>query len=63
MQRNDLPRIGVLSADAAAIAQFLRRIQALDAETAALLPLSPGCRARLRAVPVRRRARTRRCKS
>lgn len=42
MQRNDLPRIGVLSADAAAIAQFLRRIQALDAETAALLPLSPA---------------------
>lgn len=42
MQRNDLPRIGVLSADAAAIAQFLRRIQALDAEAAALLPLSPA---------------------
>ena len=42
MQRNDLPHIGVLSADAAAIAQFLRRIQALDAETAALLPLSPA---------------------
>lgn len=29
MQRNDLPRIGVLSADAAAIAQFLRRMQRL----------------------------------
>lgn len=42
MQRNDLPRIGVLSADAATIAQFLRRIQALDAEAAALLPLSPA---------------------
>ena len=42
MKRNDLSRIGVLSADAAAIAQFLRRIQALDAETAALLPLSPA---------------------
>ena len=41
MQKNDLPRIGVLSADSAAVAQFLRRIQALDAETAALLPLSP----------------------
>ena len=42
MQIQDQPHIGVLSADAAAIAQFLRRIQALDAETAALLPLSPA---------------------
>ena len=41
MQIQDQPHIGVLSADAAATAQFLRRIQALDAETAALLPLSP----------------------
>lgn len=42
MQRNDLPRIGVLSADAAAIAQFLRRVQALGGEHAVLLPLSPA---------------------
>lgn len=39
MQIHDLPRIGVLGADAAATAQFLRRIQALDAETA-----RPSCR-------------------
>lgn len=58
MQRNDLPRIGVLSADAATIAQFLRRMQALDAETAAILPLSPTA-SRICAA----RARTRRCKS
>lgn len=42
MQINDLPRIGVLSADPAAIAQFLRRLQTLGAERAALLPLSPA---------------------
>ena len=42
MQRNDLPRIGVLSADAAAITQFLRRVQALGGEHAVLLPLSPA---------------------
>ena len=29
MQTNDLPRIGVLSADPAAVTQFLRRVQAL----------------------------------
>lgn len=42
MQRNDLPRIGVLSADPAATAQFLRRVQALGEGHAALLPLSPA---------------------
>lgn len=42
MQTNDLPRIGVLSADPAAVTQFLRRVQALGADPAALLPLSPA---------------------
>ena len=39
MQTNDLPRIGVLGADPAAVTQFLRRVQALGADPAALLPL------------------------
>ena len=42
MQTNDLPRIGVLSADPAAVTQFLRRVQALGADPTALLPLSPA---------------------
>lgn len=42
MQTNDLPRIGVLSADPAAVTQFLRRAQALGGEHAVLLPLSPA---------------------
>ena len=42
MQIHDLPRIGVLSADPAAITQFLRRVQALGGEHTALLPLSPA---------------------
>ena len=42
MQTNDLPRIGVLSADPAAVTQFLRRVQALGAAPTALLPLSPA---------------------
>ena len=42
MQTHDLPRIGVLSADPAAITQFLRRVQALGGEHAVLLPLSPA---------------------
>ena len=42
MQTHDLPRIGVLGADPAAITQFLRRVQALGADPAALLPLSPA---------------------
>lgn len=42
MQTNDLPRIGVLSADPAAVTQFLRRVQALGADSTALLPLSPA---------------------
>lgn len=42
MQTNDLPRIGVLGADPAAVTQFLRRVQALGADPAALLPLSPA---------------------
>ena len=42
MQTNDLPRIGVLSADPAAVTQFLRRVQALGGEHAVLLPLSPA---------------------
>ena len=42
MQTNDLPRIGVLSADPAAVTQFLRRVQALGEAPAALLPLSPA---------------------
>ena len=42
MQIQDQPHIGVLGADPAAITQFLRRVQALDAEAAALLPLSPA---------------------
>ena len=33
MQTNDLPRIGVLSADPAAVTQFLRRVQALGADS------------------------------
>ena len=37
MQTNDLPRIGVLSADPAAVTQFLRRVQALGADPAATL--------------------------
>ena len=35
MQTNDLPRIGVLSADPAAVTQFLRRVQALGADPTA----------------------------
>ena len=42
MQTNDLPRIGVLGADPAAVTQFLRRVQALGADPAVLLPLSPA---------------------
>lgn len=43
MQSNDLPRIGVLSADPAAVTQFLRRVQALDGGArAVLLPLTPA---------------------
>lgn len=42
MQTHDLPRIGVLSADPAAVTQFLCRVQALGADPAALLPLSPA---------------------
>ena len=42
MQTNDLPRIGVLSADPAAVTQFLLRVQALGADPTALLPLSPA---------------------
>lgn len=42
MQTHDLPRIGVLSADPTAITQFLRRVQALGEDPAALLPLSPA---------------------
>ena len=42
MQTNDLPRIGVLSADPADVTQFLRRVQALGADPTALLPLSPA---------------------
>ena len=42
MQIHDLPRIGVLGADPAAITQFLHRVQALGADPAALLPLSPA---------------------
>ena len=42
MQTNDIPRIGVLSADPAAVTQFLRRVQALGADPTALLPLSPA---------------------
>lgn len=42
MHTNDLPRIGVLSADPDAVTQFLRRVQALGADPAALLPLSPA---------------------
>ena len=41
MQTNDLPRIGVLSADPAAVTQFLRRVQALGA---CLLYTSPSPR-------------------
>lgn len=42
MQIHDLPRIGVLGADPAAVTQFLRRVQALGGEHTALLPLSPA---------------------
>lgn len=42
MQIHDLPRIGVLSTDPAAVTQFLRRVQAQGGEHAALLPLSPA---------------------
>lgn len=42
MQIQDQPHIGVLSADPAAITQFLRRVQALGGEHAVLLPLSPA---------------------
>jgi len=42
MQIQDQPHIGVLSADPAAITQFLRRVQALGGEHTALLPLSPA---------------------
>lgn len=42
MQTNDLPRIGVLSADPVAVTQFLRRVQARGGDPTALLPLSPA---------------------
>ena len=42
MQIQDQPHIGVLGADPAAITQFLRRVQALGKDPAALLPLSPA---------------------
>lgn len=42
MQIHDLPRIGVLGADPAAVTQFLCRVQALGGAPAALLPLSPS---------------------